>query len=340
MRVVTATACTSWAHFEMELKRSSASVGATRLKPMSNSMPTPAASPRVYLYGMIVYSTIHRLKAEYPAADSYAEIEETHRVPGGETGNSALVLARWGHPVKVAGPYLGAGTREPVTTFLTHLGIDCSALHYDPSFDGVRDLVLVAGSTRTVFGEFGRFFSSPPRRWSEPARADIAAAEVVGLDPFFEQQSVAVARLCRELGEPYVTIDCAPDSELHRGAAANVVSGEYLRQQFPGADRRELLRRYAAGTAGLTIFTAGSGEILFARAGGEVGSVRAFSIQPKSTLGAGDTFRGGVIHGVAAGFGDEATVRFAAATAACVCERFPMAHNPPSLDEVTARAGL
>lgn len=302
-------------------------------------MPAPTALPRVYLYGMIVFSTIHRLKAEYPAADGYAEIEETHRVPGGETGNSALVLATWGHPVKVAGPFLGTATRDPVTTFLTARGIDCSALHYDASFDGVRDLVLVAGATRTVFGEFGRYFDGP-RRWADPARSDAEAADVVGLDPFFGEQSLAVARLCRQLGKRYVTIDCAPESELHHGAAATVVSGEHLRQHFPSADRRELLRRYAESSAGLTIFTAGSGEILFARAGGGIGSIGAFSIQPKSTLGAGDTFRGGVVHGVAAGLADTAIVRFAAATAACVCERFPMAHNPPSLAEVTARAGL
>jgi sugar/nucleoside kinase (ribokinase family) len=298
---------------------------------------TPTSSPaRVYLYGMIVLSTIHRLKGEYPAADAYGEIDETHVVPGGETGNSALVLARWGHPVKVAGPFLGTDTQEPVTTFLTARGIDCAALHYDPSFAGVRDLVLVAGATRTVFGQFGRYFGGP-RRWSEPARDDIAAADVVGLDPFFGDQSVTVARLCRELNKPYVTIDCAPESELHRGAAVTVVSGEHLRQQFPGDDRQELLARYSAGGGGLTIFTAGSGEILFAR-GGTIRSVEAFRIVPKSTLGAGDTFRGGVVHAVAAGLDDTAVVKFAAATAACVCERFPMAHQPPELAEVTARA--
>src|SRR5271157_4139473 len=118
-------------------------------------VPDPA---NIYLYGMIVLSTVHRLSGEYPDADGYGEIEETHGVPGGETSNSALVLSRWGHRVKVAGPFLGRQTRDGVLGFLAPRGIDCSALHYDESFDGVRDTVLVGGTSRTVFGRFGQYF--------------------------------------------------------------------------------------------------------------------------------------------------------------------------------------
>lgn len=133
------------------------------------SFTTGRAAP-IYLYGMIVYSTIHRLGGDYPEADGYAEIAETHRVPGGETGNAALVLAHWGHRVKVGGPFLGRETRDGVAPFLGRRGIDCSGLHYDEGFEGVRDLVLVGGSTRTVFGAFGRYFRGP-KRWSPPTRA-------------------------------------------------------------------------------------------------------------------------------------------------------------------------
>ncbi len=301
-------------------------------------MPAPAAeSARVYLYGMTVLSTVHRLAAEYPAADGYAEIAETHVVPGGETGNSALVLARWGHRVKVAGPFLGTKTRAGILAFLGGRGIDCSSLQYDESFDGVRDIVLVAGKTRTVFGWFGAYFGDT-KRWSTPQRADLAAADIIGVDPFFQEESLEAARISRELGKPYVTIDCPPDSELHRFAAATVVSNEYLRQTFPRDGRRDLLTRYTREGGGLVIFTAGEQPILYARAGGAVHTLPSFRITPKSTLGAGDTFRGGVIHGLWSHWTDEAIVRFAAATAACVCLRFPIADDPPALEEIAALA--
>jgi sugar/nucleoside kinase (ribokinase family) len=298
-------------------------------------MPTPHTpeSARIYIYGMIVLTTVHRLTGDFPAADGYGEIEETHVVTGGETGNSALVLSRWGHHVKVAGPFLGQQTRDGVLKFLGERGIDCTGLHYDASFDGIRDLVVVAGKSRAIFGWFARYFSGP-RRWAEPDRADIEGADIVGIDPFFGAESVEVGRLCVELGRPYVTIDCEPDSALHRGAAATIVSNEYLSSHFPGTAPRDLLRLYAAGSSGLAILTFGAEEILYARGQGEIRSLKPFKVVPKSTLGAGDTFRGGVIHGVYRGLSDEGIVRFAASTAACVCRRFPMALDPPSLEEI------
>lgn len=301
--------------------------------------PTPSlpAPSKVYLYGMTVLTTVHRLSGDFPEADGYGEIEETHLVPGGETGNSALVLGRWGHPVKIAGPFLGRETRDGVVGFLGKRGIDCTGLRYDESFDGVRDLVLVGGKSRAVFGWFGRYFRGA-KRWARPERSDIEAADIVGLDPFFGAESEEVARLSKELGRPYVTIDCEPDGILNRGAAATVISGEFLRNHFPTSAREELLRRYSRESGGLAIFTFGTDEILFCRNGGKAGSFKPYRVAPKSTLGAGDTFRGGVVHALAAGMDDEGIVRFAAATAACVCQRFPMAFDPPGLEEITALA--
>ena len=299
--------------------------------------PRKKSAPDIYLYGMIVLSTIHRLVADYPEADGYGEIEETHVVPGGETGNSALILARLGHRVKVGGPFLGTQTRTGVLTFLREHDIDCSGLHYDAGFDGVRDLVLVGGKTRTVFGRFAAYFRGP-KRWSAPDESAIAAARIVGLDPFFGDESERVAACCTEIGRPYVTIDCPPDSRLHRGAAATVVSQEYLRSHFPGVEPRELLLHYAAESPGLVIFTSGSREILFAREAGAIGSVQPYPVTVKSTLGAGDCFRAGVIHGVLQEMDDRSIVQFAAATAAAVCRRFPFALDPPKLEEIAALA--
>lgn len=307
------------------------------LRRLDAPAPKPQALASVYLYGMIVLTTVHRLNGDFPEVDGYGEIEETHVVPGGETGNSALVLAKWGHAVKVSGPFLGAQTRDGVVGFLAPRGIDCSALGYDESFMGVRDLVIVGGKSRTVFGRFGEFFRGP-KRWAAPARADIAKADIVGIDPFFGAESEEVARLSTELGRPYVTIDCPPDGPLHRGAAATIISNEFLKGHFPKADKEGLLRRYAEEGGGLVIFTFGADEILFTRGAGGIRSHKPHKVVPKSTLGAGDTFRGGVIHAVAAGMDDEGVVRFAAATAACVCLRFPMALDPPGLDEITALA--
>ncbi|MDR3687755.1 MAG: PfkB family carbohydrate kinase [Fimbriimonas sp.] len=290
----------------------------------------------IYLYGMIVRTTAHLLKDRYPDVDGYGEIVETHRFAGGETGAAAVLLASWGNRIVVGGPFLGNETREPILGLLGERGIDCSKLEFDPEFDGVEDLVLVAGTTRTVFGSFGGYFSAAKKRWSRPDEESIMHASVVGVDPFFGAESEEVADMCRAHGRPWVTIDCPPESPLHTGSAVTVVSAEYLRDHNRNDDPRELLRAYADMGAGLTIFTFGAKEILFARRKEPIRSTPAYVVPVKSTLGAGDSFKAAVIHAVACGQTDQELVGFAAATAACVCTRFPMASDPPGLAEIHA----
>lgn len=289
----------------------------------------------VYLYGMTVYSTIHLLEGEFPEADTYAEIRETWNIPGGETANSAVVLSKLGLKVKIDGPFLGSKTKDGIIELCGKHGIDCSGMHYDHDFEGVQDLVMVAGKTRTVFGRFGSYFSGE-KKWNKPDIGSIEAADIVSLDPFFGEESKTVAEYCVKIGKKYVTIDCPYDGVMLRNAAATAISLEYIRNQYPGEEIEEIFKKYTDSAKGLVIFTFGSKEIMYGRRGEGIKRLPAYKVEVKSTLGAGDTFRGGVVYGVLKGFPDQETVKFAAATAACVCRRFPFALNPPSLEEIQA----
>ncbi len=304
---------------------------------MSNQ--AAVAGREVYLYGMTVYSTVHVLEGEYPEPDTYGEIKKTFALPGGETGNSAIVLSRMGVGTKIDGPFLGTETKDGIREFCGRFGIECSGMHYDPGFEGVRDLVLVAGDTRTVFGRFGSYFREGGR-WTDFDREAVLTSKVVSIDPFFEEVSNRLAVFCHENGKPYVTIDCPPESFLHRHSAAVVISNEYIRNTFGGEDLEALFRRYTEASGGLVIFTFGAREILYGRKETGINRLSPFQVEVAGTLGAGDTFRGGVIYGILRGMSDTDTVKFAAATAACVCRRFPMALNPPELKEILELAGL
>jgi sugar/nucleoside kinase (ribokinase family) len=59
-------------------------------------------------------------------------------------------------------------------------------------------------------------------------------------------------------------------------------------------------------------------------------------VSVKSTLGAGDAFRAGVVFALLRGLDDDRVVRFAAGLAALVCTRLPIADNLPTLAEVEA----
>ncbi len=290
----------------------------------------------VYLYGMSVLTTMHLLKDKFPELDGYGEIKETYRFPGGETGNSAVALSSFGCSVKIAGTYLGKNTKDILIDYFNQRNVDTTSLYYDDTFDGLEDLVIIDQKTRTVFGRFQAYFSDPKscKRWNTPSKEDILAAKVVGLDPFFSEESCAVARLCKELGKKYVVIDCEPDSEMHRYAAATIISNEFVKNTFPNRDIEELYRAYTNASNGLVIFTFGSREIYYGRKNEPINKMKPYEVEVKSTLGAGDTFKAGVLYGILKEMQDKEIVSFAAATAGFVCAHFPLALNPPTVDQI------
>ena len=287
-----------------------------------------------YLYGMILRTNSFLLKGDYPKADTYGEILEKYSLPGGETGTCATVLLSLGRSVKMDGTYMGRTTMPFIQDFYKDKACDLTSLHLDESFDGLEDNVLVAGNTRTPLGQFQAFYADPNHRWNPPREEDIRQAQVAAIDPYFFEDSIRAAEICRDLKKPYVTIDCAYDSVLHRYSAVNVVSDEFYRDHYPQEARDDVLRKYMEASDGLTIFTLGAREIRFGRKGGQIQSIAPYKVDVVSTLGAGDTFKAGCVYALWAGMDDISTVRFAAASAAIACTRFPLPLNPPQLAEV------
>jgi sugar/nucleoside kinase (ribokinase family) len=290
----------------------------------------------VYLYGMTVLSNIHLLKGQYPAADTYQVITQSHIIPGGEAANAAIVLSNLGLRTQLDGTFLGTLTAQPLTEYLTARGVDVSLLPYDDSFLGWRDLVLCDGESRTVFGWFQAYFSDGSNRWTTPNEDAIRSARMAAIDPFFPSASQQAAALCVKHQVPYVTIDCPYDGEMAQQARAIAISREFLDNTYPGQDYAELFERYHQACRGLVIFTFGSRELWFASPGNLRQSFTPYQVEVKDTLAAGDSFRAGLVYALLNNMNDFETVRFASALAAIVCTRFPSVYQPPSLAEIRA----
>lgn len=203
-----------------------------------------------YLYGMILRTNSFLLKGDYPKADTYGEILKKYSLPGGETGTCATVLLSLGRSVKMDGTYMGRTTMPFIQDFYKDKACDLTSLHLDESFDGLEDNVLVAGNTRTPLGQFQAFYADPNHRWNPPKEEDICQAQVAAIDPYFFEDSIHAAEICRDLKKPYVTIDCAYDSVLHRYSAVNVVSDEFYRDHYPQEARDDVLRKYMEASDG------------------------------------------------------------------------------------------
>lgn len=291
----------------------------------------------VYLYGQILMTTSLLLENGMPQRDGYGELKARYRLIGGETGVCAAVLDSLGCSVRMEGTWMGRSTRDSVFSYFQGKNVDLSLMTYDETFEGLEDYVLIDGDTRTCLGTFGAF-QDPVKgyRWNRPTIDHLSGCKVAGIDPFFGEACEDVARLCVQAELPYVTIDCAPESFSARHAAITAISGEFLRNQYPGEPLEQLMTRYTQQSEGLTIFTAGSSELLYGRKGSEMRKRAAYRVKAESTLGAGDTFKAGCIYALLKDMNDDDTVAFASACAAAAVMKFPIPLYPPTLERIAA----
>lgn len=294
----------------------------------------------VYCFGHVSTGQILRLKGRYPAPDGYAEIAETLDNHAGEATGSSLVLARLGATVTLEGNWIGdTPACRRTFAFLQSRGIDCAGLIVKPGYQGVNEVVISDGDTRTVFGRYVDLLFTTPQ-WEEPCVAKIQAARIVCVDPSFGEATLLVARSAKAAGKPLVTCDARADASLAPLADAIVISNEFLQREYPdavkpGKPRELLFAEYLVRCPGLVVFTAGSQSLWFGRRGESARRELApFPVKVVDSAGAGDSFRGGLIYGLLQSWSDERTVRFASAVAALICTTAPGCVHPPTLEQV------
>ncbi|MBQ6173400.1 MAG: carbohydrate kinase family protein [Clostridia bacterium] len=291
-------------------------------------------SPDVYLFGQVLGTHSFLLKDGFLQPDEYAEIAEQYFLPGGETGTAATVLDALGVSVRMDGTWIGTEVAPMLKAFYAGRRVDLSPLRFVEDDPGVMDYVVIAGLVRSPMGRFQTLFASGKRWWSVPREEDIAGCRAAAIDPFFREESLLAAELCRRHGVPYVTIDSPHDSPLHCHAAVNVISGECLSAHYAGRSPEDVMALMQAEAEGLTVLTQGCGEMLFGRRGQALRRMKPFPVRVRSTLGAGDTFKAGCVYGLLHGMADEDLVRFAAACSAVAISRFPLPLHPPRPEEV------
>ena len=286
-----------------------------------------------YLFGQILGTHSFLLRDGFLQPDEYAEIKDQYFLPGGETGTAATVLASLGVSVRMDGTWIGTEVAPMLKEFYSEKQVDLSSLHYTVE-PGVMDYVVIAGLVRSPMGRFQTLYASGKRWWNIPKEEDIAGCKAAAVDPYFGEESLLAADICRRLGIPFVTIDSPHNSILHKQAAVNVVSKECTAEHYAGMAAEDILALMQQESDGLTIITQGGGEMLYARRGEEIHRMKPFPVEVRSTLGAGDTFKAGCVYGLLHGMSDDDLVRFASACSGIAISRFPLPLNPPKLEEV------
>lgn len=295
----------------------------------------------IYMHGQVLGTHSFLLKGEFLQPDEYSELKAKYFLPGGETGTAATVLSSLGAGVKIDGTHIGTEVAPLLKEFYKDKTVDLSSLFFDPDYEGLMDYVVIAGLVRSPMGVFQSLYEpGAKRRWNMPKEDDIANCKVAAIDPFFVEATQAAAELCVKHNKPYVTIDSHHDSYLHRNCAVNVVSKECTgSEQYKDKSIEEIYGLLTENTDGLVIITRGEKEMIYGRKGQPMKKMRPFSVEVKSTLGAGDTFKAGCAYGLLHGMSDDELVRFASACSAIAISRFPLPLNPPTLKEVESLIG-
>lgn len=290
----------------------------------------------IYMHGQILGTHSFLLKGNFLQPDEYSEIKAKYFLPGGETGTAATVLASLGASVKIDGTHIGTEVAPLIKEFYKNKTVDLSSLYFDDEYEGLMDYVVIAGLVRSPMGVFQSLYEKgAKKRWNMPKEADIAECKVAAIDPFFLEETQAAAELCVKHNKPYVTIDSCHDSYLHQHCAVNVVSKECTGcEQYKDKSIEEIYQLLTDNTEGLVIITRGEKDMIYGRKGQPMKLMKPFSVEVKSTLGAGDTFKAGCIYGLAKGMTDDEIVRFASACSAIAVSRFPLPLNPPTMDEI------
>ncbi len=291
-------------------------------------------NPEAYLFGQVLGTHSFLLKDSFLKPDEYSEIQESFFLPGGETGTAATVLSSLGVSVRMDGTWIGTEVAPMLKAFYADKMVDLNSLHFMDNDPGVMDYVVIAGLVRSPMGRFQSLFSSGRRWWSIPREEDVVGCRAAAIDPYFRDESIRAAEICIRQEIPYVTIDCRHDSFLHQHAAINVISHECTDTDYPDLPPERVLELMQKESKGLTILTQGGGEMLYARAGEAIHRMKPFSVEVRSTLGAGDTFKAGCVYGLLHGMHDDEMVCFASACSAVAISRFPLPLHPPTLNEV------
>lgn len=289
----------------------------------------------IYLYGMTLASTSFLLDNGFLQPDEYSEIKVKYRLPGGETGTCATVLASLGESVKLDGNHIGYNVTPVIKDFYKDKSVNLDSLYFDDSYEGLEDFIIIADHVRSPMGTFGHYFSNGERRWNKPKEIDIENCTVAAIDPFFMEESQLVAEYCVKHGKPYVTIDCKYDSYIHHNAAVSVISGECIQNTYPDKTREELFPLFQENGGGLTIITNGGKGFCYGRKGETMKTFEPYKVHVVSTLGAGDTFKAGCTYALSKGMNDDELVKFASACSAVAISRFPLPLNPPTMEEIT-----
>ena len=271
---------------------------------------------------------------QLPGAGQKARVTSCRRLLGGQVATTLCTCAALGLKTRYIGTFGNDEHGRLIRSELEQRGIDTSrsVVRYAPNRHA---LILVDERTgeRTVAWQRD---SSLLFRPDDLASDALTGARVLHVDNVDEEVAIAAARLARTAGLIVTTdIDQVSERTADLVAAASFpVLAEHVPPALTGeTEPKQALRALRRQHEGMLCVTLGArGSMLLA--GDQLFEATAFPIEAVDTTGAGDVFRGALIHSLLRGDQPDVMLRFANAAAALSCTREGAIGGIPTLEEI------
>ena len=289
----------------------------------------------ILCYGEIdldIYLKLDRLPTRKHSASSQDEFENV----GGAAANSALWLANWGLPTRLAGHDLGEDRAGDIVraVFRSAPQLDTGFVAAHAGYRTPRCSCLVTPDGERSF--IGHWLDE--MRLTPPSDEMLRGVSWLNLDmsgPL--PMRLKAAQMAAERDIPVLINDIyQPDDPILPHLDILVLSAEIIRTRQPDSDPLSLaLQLQAGGDCHVIITDAGAALTVLARAG-ERHRITPPAIDALDTTGAGDIFKSGLLYGLLQGLPLEQAARWGAAAGSLMCQVAGTTHTLAPLSAVAA----
>jgi sugar/nucleoside kinase (ribokinase family) len=268
----------------------------------------------VFCYGELGVDNIVRVPhlptpelAAFPTEDSYHI--------GGAAANTAVWLASWGIPVRLAGNSIGHddyGT-ELWKWLRAHVALDLRYVERRADIVTPFCRILVTPDAERTIMVY--WYPQTPKTALSAEMLD--GARFLALDLYGGDERIAAAQVARETSTQTVASDVIwLDHPALPLTDIVINSATYIREVFPDVDILDHAREVQAVSQGVVVITDGPRPVHVLDPDGKLFSVQPPSVKPVDATGAGDAFRAGLMYGLLQGWSLPRSTVWATATGA------------------------
>jgi len=291
-----------------------------------NSTSTPTSKSRIVVCGLTTADFVFAVPSMPDRAEKYIA-NSAQMIIGGGAANASIAIARQQASATLVSRIGDDWIGNAVEKILLDENVDCRLLQKSEQAITSYSSVMIdsAGERQIVnfrgtgFDEMPEWLTSEFHLVHDTEGYDVRQIDAVLCDTRWLEGALAVLRLARELGVPGVVDAEAPVPEPILQLASHIAFSKQGLFAYTAIDEIEsaLTSAYLKLNTWMCVTDGDKG--VYHIHDGQIRHTAAYSVIPKDTLAAGDTWHGVFTLGLSEGMDEQSAIQYANAAAALKC---------------------